>query len=83
MKTKGEVRDTRDSACGARTRPAGIGWPVLGPGEIEELRIFLQDVLQVPTSARRFSVTFAVGEPLKVNVEYLPRELRDPSEETP
>ena len=79
MTTRSEVRDTRDSA---RTRQAGgIGWPVLEPGEIDELRIFLQDVLQIPASARRFSVTFAVDAPLVVSVDYLPRELRMRSED--
>jgi hypothetical protein len=69
---KAEVRDTRDGA-GARPR-SRIGWPVMGPGEIDELRIFLQDVLQVPSHARRFSVTFTQGEPLVVSVDYVPRE---------
>lgn len=82
MTTRSEVRDTRESAC-SRRRGTVIGWPVLGPGEIDELRVFLQDVLQIPEHARRFSVTFTAGEALVVSVDYMPRELRGYSEDTP
>ncbi len=86
MTTRSEVRDTRDSACTrAHTRPRAstAGWPILGPGEIDDLRLFLQDVLQIPEHARRFTVTFAVGEAMVVSVDYLPRELRGYAEDTP
>ena len=77
---KAEVRDTRD---GAGDRPSRIGWPVMGPGEIDELRIFLQDVLQVPSHARRFSVTFTQGKPPVVSVDYVPRETNSTPEDEP
>lgn len=75
-----DARDTRDAAARPRTR---IGWPVLAPGETAELRIFLEDVLQIPKHARRFSVTFAYGEALVVSVDYLPREIGMTPEDQP
>lgn len=82
MTARAEVRDTRDSAA-TRRRAPDFAWPVLGPGEIEELRIFLQDVLGIPAHARRFSVTFTQGECLLVSVDYVPREMRAFPEDTP
>ena len=70
---KSEVHDSRDGAARPRR-------PVLRPsrGEFDELRVFLIDALGIPKRARRFSITFAVGESPVVNVEYLPRETDDP-----
>lgn len=65
MTTRAEVRDTRDPRTWERGRDAII--------DVEQLRVFLQDVLHVPANARRFSVTFAVGEAVVVSVEYLPQ----------
>jgi hypothetical protein len=42
-------------------------------GEGLRLLQLLQEALGIPDRARRFTVTFAAGEPVVVSVEYLPQ----------
>jgi hypothetical protein len=68
-----DVRDTRETAM--RSRKGRTRRPALARGESEELRIFMMDALHLPRETRRFSVTFTVGEPMVVSVEYVSREM--------
>lgn len=65
--------DTRDPEPDGAA--AATPQPLLSDrGEGAELRVFLEEVLQIPRNNRKFSVTFEMGEPVIVSVEFLPRE---------
>lgn len=78
-----DSRDADDSSSFADTRDPEDEISVAAPappllsdrGEGAELRVFLEDLLQIPRHNRKFSVTFERGEPVIVQVEFLPREL--------
>lgn len=82
-----DVRDTRDAAAAramADDIPRdGLGHPcrprllLTDRGEGAELRIFLEQALDIPPRARRFSVTFEVGQAVLVSVDYFPQVVED------
>lgn len=64
-----DTTDTRDDKPPHRVeRPM-----TCGSGEGAELRVFLEEALQIPRNARRFCVTFEMGKAVLVSVDYVPR----------
>jgi hypothetical protein len=64
-----DTTDTRDDGS-----PHQFALPMTcGSGEGAELRVFLEEALQIPRNARRFCVTFEVGKAVLVSVDYIPR----------
>lgn len=50
-------------------------------GQGGELRELLMRELGIPESSQAFTVSFAIGEPIRVSCEYLPTEIDDGQEQ--